>query len=80
MALKLLFFAQCAHWVKRREMLLTIANPSNLLTIIENTPELKPILEQRRFLQVAINQEFSRFNTEVKEGDEIAFLPPVSGG
>lgn len=29
---------------------------------------------------VARNQEFARLDTPVAEGDEIAFLPPVSGG
>lgn len=29
---------------------------------------------------VAKNQEFATFNTNLSEGDEVAFLPPVSGG
>ncbi|CAN5790321.1 molybdopterin converting factor subunit 1 [soil metagenome] len=28
----------------------------------------------------AINQEYAKLSTALKEGDEIAFLPPVSGG
>ena len=28
----------------------------------------------------AVNAEYSRMNREVQEGDEVAFLPPVSGG
>jgi len=28
----------------------------------------------------AINQEFSSWDTVVGEGDEVAFIPPVSGG
>ncbi|TQV85637.1 molybdopterin converting factor subunit 1 [Exilibacterium tricleocarpae] len=29
---------------------------------------------------VAVNQEISGFETAVKDGDEIAFFPPVTGG
>ena len=28
----------------------------------------------------AVNEEYARMTTTLKEGDEIAFLPPVSGG
>jgi sulfur-carrier protein len=31
-------------------------------------------------LRVAINGEFSRWDRLLADGDEIAFLPPVSGG
>jgi len=28
----------------------------------------------------AVNEEYSTFDVELNEGDEVAFLPPVSGG
>jgi molybdopterin converting factor subunit 1 len=31
-------------------------------------------------VSAAVNAEFASMNTEVHEGDDIAFLPPVSGG
>ena len=31
-------------------------------------------------LSCAVNAEYARFRTQVTDGDEIAFLPPVSGG
>ena len=30
--------------------------------------------------QVAINHQFATHNTVLKAGDELAFLPPISGG
>lgn len=31
-------------------------------------------------LKSAVNQEMARQNTPVKDGDEVAFFPPVTGG
>lgn len=33
-----------------------------------------------RSLAVAVNQEYARPETSLHEGDEVALLPPVSGG
>ena len=34
----------------------------------------------RSSLVASRNQEFTAWNTKITDGDEIAFLPPVSGG
>lgn len=31
-------------------------------------------------LRFAVNQEMARLDTPLKEGDEVAFFPPVTGG
>lgn len=31
-------------------------------------------------ISVAVNEEYSRMDAPVADGDEVAFLPPVSGG
>ncbi|EDN65890.1 ThiamineS [Beggiatoa sp. PS] len=41
--------------------------------VCNNTPLPSHIL-------IAINQEYSEQNALVKDGDEIAFFPPVTGG
>jgi molybdopterin converting factor subunit 1 len=33
-----------------------------------------------RSLSAAINLDYARMSAEVRDGDEVAFLPPVSGG
>ena len=40
-------------------------------------PALDP---DRETVRAAINQEFSEWTSEVHDGDEVAFIPPVSGG
>lgn len=31
-------------------------------------------------ISCAVNADFAKMGTEVREGDDVAFLPPVSGG
>ncbi|QIL89981.1 molybdopterin synthase sulfur carrier subunit [Microbulbifer sp. SH-1] len=31
-------------------------------------------------LQVAVNQQLANMHADVKDGDEVAFFPPVTGG
>jgi len=37
-------------------------------------------LRNLRLVRVAVNQEYVGFTHPVREGDEIAFFPPVTGG
>ena len=38
-----------------------------------------PALEQYRpVISCAVNEQYSKFDTPLAEGDEVAFLPPVS--
>lgn len=45
--------------------------------LVAETPALAP---HRAALSAAVNAEFASFSAVVHDGDEIAFLPPVSGG
>ena len=47
--------------------------------IVDKMPGLKDVLETRRVF-ISINQEMAQKNDIVKDGDEIALLPPFSGG
>lgn len=43
-------------------------------------PALTASLAQPRLLFLAINQEQAWLDDQVKDGDEVAFMPPFSGG
>ena len=47
--------------------------------IIKKYPDLKKHMI-KEILRFAINQEYAVDNTNLKEEDEIAIFPPVSGG
>ena len=44
------------------------------------TVEVPDLTPYRTISSCAVNQEYASFTTPVAEGDEVAFLPPVSGG
>lgn len=44
------------------------------------TTEMPALVQYERTMSVAVNAEYSRMAAAVHEGDEVAFLPPVSGG
>ena len=78
--MKLLFFAQCAEWIGRKELIVEQTEPILLADLLMTRKELAPILEHQGMLRVSVNEEIATFDTEVKDGDEVALMPPVSGG
>jgi len=60
---------------------LSLPPASTLADVYEALRALHPALEpDRKAVRGAINQEFADWSTQVSEGDEVAFIPPVSGG
>jgi len=54
---------------------------SDLGTVFDSYAHRYPrIREMARSIVMARNQEFADLSTKLGEGDEVAFLPPVSGG
>ena len=43
-------------------------------------PELKQYMIKKDLIRIAVNLEYIKNNKKLKEIDEIAFFPPVSGG
>ncbi len=78
---KVLFFGQLKDIVGLREDSLEIAGPADLGAVFGLYAERHPRLnEMRKSIVLARNQQFAGPQTPVADGDEIAFLPPVSGG
>ena len=81
MAVRVLFFATIAELAGTREMFLESAGIPDAGSVFDRIVRDVPSLEPRRnTILLAVNNEFARPDTPVRDGDEIALFPPVSGG
>jgi molybdopterin converting factor small subunit len=80
MSAKFLFFAQCADWMGRKDMEISCPNPIKIKELLKKTEILSPLVNKKDFLKVAVNQTMADLEKEVCDGDEVAFMPPFSGG
>ena len=79
--IKVLFFGAAADRAGTRETRLDVRDGATLAEIwpliVERHADLAPM---RDTLAFAVNDEYARANAVVSAGDEVAVLPPVSGG
>jgi molybdopterin converting factor subunit 1 len=81
MRVRVLFFGVLKDLTGRAEDQLQVPEGSRLSGIFDHYAALFPKLrEMAASIVVARNHEFASPSTAVAEGDEVAFLPPVSGG
>ncbi|MBV8551741.1 MAG: molybdenum cofactor biosynthesis protein MoaE [Acidobacteriaceae bacterium] len=81
MQVRVLFFGILKDMVGKAEETVQIPPETTLRNLFESYAERIATLRDRRpSILFARNQEFSTPDTVLTEGDEVAFLPPVSGG
>ena len=81
MQVKVLFFGQLKDITGHAEDSLELAEGKSLENVFDHYASLYPRLQDlRSSIVIACNQNFVEASTPVLDGDEIAFLPPVSGG
>ncbi len=62
-----------------KELVLEI-NGSTVMDLRNDLAKQYPTLESLKSLFIAVNQSYAQDDTVLKETDEIALIPPVSGG
>ncbi len=81
MFIRVLFFGALRDIAGLREDSLDVPAGARLDTVFDHYADRFPRLKQMAASVVlALNQEFSPPDAPLAEGDEVAFLPPVSGG
>ncbi len=78
---KVLFFGMLKDIVGRAEDHIEVADDARLESVFARYARQFPRLtDLEASIVLACNQEFCDRSAAIREGDEIAFLPPVSGG
>ena len=81
MRVKVRLFASLRDIVGRGELDREVPNGATAQSVwdglVAEFPSLRPY---RAVSSCAVNEEYAKFGSLLRDGDEVAFLPPVSGG
>ncbi|WP_096189419.1 molybdopterin converting factor subunit 1 [Evansella halocellulosilytica] len=77
--IRILLFAELQDIVGQRELTLE-ATDINVQELRRHLLEQYPELTGINNAMAAINEEYAEEQTPVRDGDVVAFIPPVSGG
>ena len=81
MKIKVLFFASCRDAVGHKSCEWEIAEGYRVADLQRELVAAYPQLAAvQQVLSIAVNAEYAGSHTALKAGDEVALIPPVSGG
>ena len=76
MNVRLVLFAGLRQAAGFKEEIVTLPDAATIGDLLDKrVPQLR-----RRSFYVAVNEEYAQRDTVLHDGDEVALLPPVSGG
>lgn len=81
MRVRILFFGQLKEAAGRERDTLELPDGARVADLLRRYAEVRPALQPYyNVMAVALNQEYSQAGAELHDGDEVALIPPVSGG
>ena len=81
MQVRILFFGILREKVGKGSDSLSLSDLPTVSDVLAHYAQTHPVLQQWfGSIAVSVNQEYANPQTRLKEGDEVALLPPVSGG
>ena len=74
-------FARLRDLAGSGELVRDVGTPATVETVWRSlVDEMPGLREYERTMSVAVNADYAKMSAKVDDGDEVAFLPPVSGG
>ena len=74
-------FARLRDLAGSGELVRDVPGPATVQTVWKTlVAEMPALQDYERTMSVAVNADYSKMSAAVTDGDEVAFLPPVSGG
>lgn len=74
-------FARLRDLAGSGEIVRDVPPPATVRTVWQGLVGEIPALEAyERTMSVAVNADYAKMSAAVADGDEVAFMPPVSGG
>jgi molybdopterin converting factor subunit 1 len=74
-------FARLRDLAGSGELVRDLSGPATVQTVWRSlVAEMPALQDYERTMSVAVNADYSKMSAAVSDGDEVAFLPPVSGG
>jgi molybdopterin converting factor subunit 1 len=74
-------FARLRDLAGSGELVREVPGPATVQTVWKTLiAEMPALQDYERTMSVAVNADYSKMSATVSDGDEVAFLPPVSGG
>jgi molybdopterin converting factor subunit 1 len=78
---KVRLFARLRELAGAAELTRDVAAPATVRDVWDGLAgDVAGLAAYASTVSCAVNEEYARFTTAVHDGDEVAFLPPVSGG
>lgn len=74
-------FARLRDIAGAGELVREVSSPATAQAVWSSLVSEHPSLaDYERSISVAVNTDYARMSAALSDGDEVAFLPPVSGG
>ena len=74
-------FARLRDLAGSGELVRDVPAPATVRTVwTQLVAEMPGLGDYEKTMSVAVNADYARMSAPVSDGDEVAFLPPVSGG